>query len=86
MKKLDRTPFNMDKKPIKERHALMPLAWVLSFPSAWKRHLKINKIDMEGLKPPYLLLCTHHAFIDFKVTTVATFPRRLNWVVAIDGF
>ncbi len=86
MKKLNRTPFNMDKKPIKERRVLMPLAWALSFPTTWKRNLKINKINMEGLKPPYLLLCTHHAFIDFKVTTAATFPRRLNWVVAIDGF
>lgn len=86
MKKLNRTPFNMDKKPIKERRVLMPLAWALSFPTTWKRNLKINKINMEGLKQPYLLLCTHHAFIDFKVTTAATFPRRLNWVVAIDGF
>lgn len=86
MKKLDRTPFNMDKKPVRERRVLMPLAWVLSFPSTWKRKLKINKVDMESLKPPYLLLCTHHAFIDFKVTTVATFPTRLNWIVAIDGF
>ena len=41
---------------------------------------------MEGLKPPYLLLCTHHAFNDFKVTTAAIFPHRANYVVAIDGF
>ncbi|MCU0104343.1 hypothetical protein N7603_01580 [Acholeplasma vituli] len=86
MRKVNRTPFNMDKRPVKERRVLMPIAWSLSFPTAWKRNLKINKVNMEGLKPPYLLLCTHHAFIDFKVTTVATFPKRLNWVVAIDGF
>ena len=41
---------------------------------------------MKGLKPPYLLLCTHHAFIDFMVTTAAIFPHRANYVVAIDGF
>jgi len=41
---------------------------------------------MERLKPPYLLLCTHHAFIDFMVTTAAIFPHRANYVIAIDGF
>lgn len=41
---------------------------------------------MEGLKPPYLLLCNHNAFLDFKVTTAAIFPSRANYVVAIDGF
>jgi hypothetical protein len=41
---------------------------------------------MEGLKPPYLLLCTHMAFQDFMVTTAAIFPHRANYVVAIDGF
>lgn len=86
MKKLNTTPFDMDKKPVRERRFLMPLAWTLSYPTVWKRKLKINKINMEGLKPPYILLCTHHAFIDFKVTTAATFPTRLNYIVAIDGF
>ncbi len=41
---------------------------------------------MEGVKPPFLLLCTHMAFLDFKVTTAALFPHRANYVVAIDGF
>ncbi len=41
---------------------------------------------MKGVKPPYLLLCTHMAFMDFKVTTAAIFPHRANYVVAIDGF
>lgn len=41
---------------------------------------------MEGLKPPYLLLCNHNAFLDFKIASVAVFPHRTNNVVAIDGF
>lgn len=41
---------------------------------------------MEGVKGPYLLLCTHMAFLDFKVTTAALFPHRASYVVAIDGF
>jgi hypothetical protein len=46
----------------------------------------IKKIRMDELKPPYLLLCNHNAFQDFKVTTAAVFPHRANYVVAIDGF
>ena len=78
--------FDFDKKPLKEKFFLSPLAFSLSFPTVWKRRLKVNKVDMKGLKPPYILLCTHHAFIDFKVTTAAIFPRRANYIVAIDGF
>lgn len=84
---LDQTKrFDMSIKPKKEAFYLTPLAYALSFPSVWYRKLKINKVDMKGLKPPYVLLCTHHAFIDFKVTTKAIFPHRANYIVAIDGF
>jgi 1-acyl-sn-glycerol-3-phosphate acyltransferase len=78
--------FDIEKKPVKERLYLTPLAWLLSLPSIWYRRLKVNKVNVKGLKPPYILLCTHHAFIDFKVTTRAIFPRRANYVIAIDGF
>lgn len=78
--------FDMNKRPLKESFYLTPLAFLLSFPEVWKRRLKITKINMQGLKPPYILLCTHHAFVDFKVTTAAIFPHRANYIVAIDGF
>lgn len=78
--------FDMKRKPIRQRQFLRPLTWILSFPEVWKHRLKIHRVGMEGIKPPFLLLCTHHAFIDFKVTTAALFPYRANYVVAIDGF
>ena len=78
--------FDFDRKPLKEKKYLTPIAFLLSFPEVWRRRLKINKVNMKGLKPPYILLCTHHAFIDFKVTTAAIFPYRANYIVAIDGF
>ena len=58
----------------------------MSFPEVWLHKTKIIKTDTEGLKPPYLLLCNHNAFLDFKVATAAIFPARANYVVAIDGF
>lgn len=78
--------FDMKRKPMRQRNFLRPVTWILSFPEVWIHHLKINRKRMEGVKPPFLLLCTHHAFIDFKVTTAALFPYRANYVVAIDGF
>ena len=78
--------FDMVKKPIKQRAFLTPVAWLLAFPETLQRRLKVTKINMEGLKPPYLLLSNHMAFVDFKVTTRAIFPHGANYVVAIDGF
>lgn len=78
--------FDFNRKPRRQHLCLLPLAWLLSYPSVWKHRAKINRVKMEGLKPPYLLLCNHNAFMDFKVTTAAIFPSRANYVVAIDGF
>ena len=84
--KSDTTKYDMERKPIRQRHILRPLTWLMSYPDVWKHRLKITRTGMEGLKPPFLLLCTHQAFMDFKVTTAALFPFRTNYVVAIDGF
>ncbi|MCE1195090.1 hypothetical protein LWX53_01135 [bacterium] len=78
--------FDMAKKPIKQRRFLTPLTWMLSLPEIAARGLKVEKVNMEGIKPPYFLLSTHMAFVDFKVTTRAIFPHGANYVVAIDGF
>lgn len=84
MQKVQR--FDMQKPPVRQKNHLRLLTWILSFPIVWLRGLKINRVNMKGLKPPYLLLCTHKSFIDFMVTTACTFPHRANYVVAIDGF
>ena len=76
----------MLKKPIRQRNFLRPITWLLSFPAVWAHRIKITKVRIKGIKPPYLLLCNHNSFIDFKVTTAAIFPRRANYLVAIDGF
>lgn len=78
--------FDMQKPPERQKSYLKVLTWILSFPMVWMNKLKINKVNMKGLKPPYLLLCTHKSFIDFMVTTACIFPHRANYVVAIDGF
>ncbi|MBQ3107484.1 MAG: hypothetical protein IJC68_02595, partial [Firmicutes bacterium] len=47
---------------------------------------KVEKINMEGLKPPYIMLSNHMYFIDFMLAALGTFPHRVNNVVTIDGY
>ena len=82
---LDNVPrFDMKKPPM--RMHLRPLIMALCLPALISHKNKLTKTNMEGIKPPYLLLCNHNAFMDFKVASKATFPHRVNYVVAIDGF
>lgn len=78
--------YDMLAKPKKQAWYLTLLSWIIALPNTWAHGLRINKVNMKGLKPPYILLCTHHAFIDFSVTTAAIWPHGANYVVAIDGF
>ncbi|MBR4867860.1 MAG: hypothetical protein IKU10_01780, partial [Clostridia bacterium] len=47
---------------------------------------KIEKINMEGLKGPYIMLSNHMAWIDFELHSMGTFPSRINNVVTLEGF
>ena len=78
--------FDMKQPPVPTRWYLRPLTWLLSAPDTWKHGLRITRRRAEGLKPPYLMLCNHNAFMDFKAATRAIYPHRANYVVAIDGF
>ena len=78
--------FDMKRSPVPTKWYLQPLEWILSFPATIRHRNIIRKYRTEDLKPPYLLLCNHNAFMDFKVATKAIFPYRANYVVAIDGF
>lgn len=78
--------FNMSTPPVRTKWYLRPLTYLLSAPDVLKHGTIITKNGTEGLKPPYLLLCNHNSFMDFKVATKAIYPARANYIVAIDGF
>ncbi len=78
--------FDMNKPPVRTKWYLRPITYLLSFPDIKKHKVKITKTGTEKLKPPYLLLCNHNAFMDFKVATKTIYPQRANYIVAIDGF
>ena len=73
------------KRPAMRMH-LGLLMRVLTLPTLLSHKNKLTKIGMEGIKPPYVLLCNHNAFMDFSVALKATRFKRVNFVVAIDGY
>lgn len=78
--------FDFKKKP-KNPSCLMYLAkGIISFPDLKKREFTLEKINMEELKPPYLLLVTHSSMVDFNVMVKATHPYRINNVMTLEGF
>ena len=78
--------FDTKRMPEKPRWYLQILTWVLSFPETFMVRSKTRKHNMEGVKGPYLMLCNHNSFVDFKVATKVLFPKRSNYIVAVDGF
>ena len=78
--------FDLLKDPIPVKWYLRPIVWLISFPVFWLHRSKIVRTDMKGVKPPYILLCSHNAFYDFMVATVATWPHQAYYIVAVDGF
>ena len=74
------------KYPIRQPLFFVWLIWLLSRIMLIGKKRKIEKINMEGLKPPYILLSNHMHFIDFELIAMATLPHRVNNVVNIDGY
>lgn len=85
-KKKDMTPFDMKRRPAKQYPVLLPLIWGGSYIMTRQFKLKINKINMKGLKPPYLVISTHQGFSDYYIGPLAMFPHRAMYVSDMEGF
>ena len=71
------------------RRQPLPLTWILGLGSRLMmlgQPYRLEKIRMEGLKPPYILLSNHMYFVDFYLQFIATFPHRVNTIATIDGY
>ncbi len=74
------------KYPIRQPLIIVWLIWILSKIILITKKYKVEKINMEGLKPPYIVLSNHMYFIDFELASMITTPHRVNNVVSIDGY
>ncbi len=74
------------KYPIRQPIYLTWLIWILSKIMLMNKKHKVERIGMEGLKPPYMILSNHMSFVDFELVSIGTYPQRMNNVVNIDGY
>ncbi|MBQ8892914.1 MAG: hypothetical protein IJ043_00715 [Clostridia bacterium] len=78
--------FKTAKYPIRQPLIIVWLIWLLSRMMLIGKKYKVEKINMEGLKPPYMMLSNHMYFIDFELAAMGTGSHRVNNVVSIDGY
>lgn len=78
--------FDMLKPPIiQKRHIMVPV-WFVTTIRKWLHLTKVHKVRMKGVKPPYILLCNHSAFVDFYVMSSILCPHRGAFPAAVDDF
>lgn len=85
-KKRDFTPFDMEKKPVGQNPFLMPIIWGAPYLLTRGNKLKIKRVNMRGLKPPFLVFATHQGFSDYYIAPLAMFPHRANYISDMEGF
>ena len=78
--------YNTAKYPIRQPWFFVYLIWLLSRLTLPKVPWKVEKINMDGLKPPYMMLSNHMYFVDFKLAAMGVGFHRVNNVVSIDGY
>lgn len=78
--------YNTAKYPIRQPRIFTFLLYIVSKIALLGVKYKIEKINTENLKPPYILLSNHHYFIDFELSAIATYPHKVNNVATIDGY
>ena len=78
--------YNTAKYPIRQPKFFVWLIQILSTILLCKKEHKVEKIGMDDLKSPYILLSNHMSFVDFELVSKGTYPARVNNVVNIDGY
>ena len=79
-------PYDTTKAPIRQPWIFTFILGIGSRIMMLGKKYKLEKINMEGLKPPYILLCSHNYFVDFYFQFMGTFPHRVNTIATIDGY
>ena len=77
--------FDLSKKPQKCSPIFRPLRGIYANGAVKKHEEIITKTNMEGIEPPFLLLCNHNALLDIQTAIHVLGKQNSNFVVAIDG-
>lgn len=75
---------NMQKKPMKQ---FLPFKWLVFLFSKIMvgGRVRIDKVNMEGVKAPYLVLSNHMGFIDLEINAMANYPARISNIATLEG-
>ncbi len=52
----------------------------------WILGLRVERSDIKGIKPPFIVLAGHTSYLDFFTVTIALYPRRMNYLAAYNFF
>ena len=74
------------KYPMHQNIFWTGLIYLLSRIALIGKKWKVERIGMDDLKPPYMLLSNHMHFIDFELAAMGTWPYSVSNVVSIDGY
>lgn len=72
-------------KKVRRPRALLPLAALVSKIFLNGRKKTYDFQDMDGLKPPYLILANHSSMFDFATTIDALWPTSMTYIAALDS-
>ena len=78
-------PYDISKKPVKQWGLFKWLINVVSKLSLGNKST-IEKINMEGLKAPYVVLSNHMAFEDLELNAMANYPYRVSNIATFETF
>ena len=78
--------YNTARYPLRQSKFITWLIHTLCKIGLSKRTYKIEKINMEGIEPPYFMLSNHQYFVDFQLADHITYPHKVNNVINIDGY
>ncbi|MGM9970354.1 MAG: lysophospholipid acyltransferase family protein [Anaeroplasma sp.] len=71
------------KKP---KWYLRILLHIVSRALIFGKKVKVERINCEQLKWPYLLIASHASFLDFAMNAKVTFPHNTNYITSIEEF
>lgn len=78
--------FDFKKPPRMPSKFWYGIARLISFTDLKKRGFVCRYHNVEGLKPPYILLSNHASMVDFESVIKVTHPYRINNVSSIECF
>ncbi len=80
--------YSTNRIPQRESQICKHLAYLVSsfFLCFLRKGYKVERINMKGLKPPYILLINHLQPVDFCMMFKVSYPHRINTVAAYNTY